>query len=137
MAGSFGYIVYSNIGKPNCFGAKIAFLRNVVHEHDCWYHSKWTLLPKDLVIWNGYNAVIIPELSWLCWKKKGMVKSCIQKCILGMVFSLDFDFQFLLSLKLCPFPRVISAFHFWSVLEKSSLITVFSSESQIVSRVLL
>jgi len=42
---------------------------------------------------------------------------------IDMVWSLDFDFQFLFSLRLWPFAWGISAFHFWAVLEKSKLIT--------------
>jgi len=57
---------------------------------------------------------------------------------IGIVLSLDFDFQFLLSLRMKPFPLGFQYFIFWPYwkIQASSLLTVFSSESQIVSTVL-
>jgi len=40
MVKSVVYVVCSSIGRANCFWAKIAFLKNIVHQYDCWHHSK-------------------------------------------------------------------------------------------------
>jgi len=96
----------------------------IVHEHACWQHTKWTCLAKDLVFWNEYDAVIIPELSWLCWENKGIGKPCIPKCIIVWSWAWILTSNFFCLWDCDLFHGGISAFRLWAVLEKSSLATV-------------
>ena len=70
----------------------------------------------------GCYVLIFPYLSWMCWKNKGMDKTCIQKYILvwfGPRFWLPISFVS----ENETFSSGISVFHFWALLEMSSLIT--------------
>jgi len=139
MVKSVVYVVCSSIGKPNCFWPKISFLKNIVHEHDCWHHWKSTCLVKDSVFWNGYDVVIVPELGWLCWKNKGMDKSGIQSAYWAWIWASVLTSSFIFLCHCALFHGGIQHFIFgpyWKC-QASSLLTVFSSEYQIVSRVFL